>query len=115
MKEMTPLEEVRHSAAHVLAAAVLRLYPKTQLDIGPPTDNGFYYDFDSEVAFTPEVIEEIEVEMKKIIKENQRFERVEVSREEAKKIISDMGQEEYKLGRLKDIPCLLYTSDGADE
>jgi threonyl-tRNA synthetase len=57
MKEMTPLEEVRHSAAHVLAAAVLRLYPKTQLDIGPPTDNGFYYDFDSEVAFTPEVLE----------------------------------------------------------
>jgi threonyl-tRNA synthetase len=104
MKEMTPLEEVRHSAAHVLAAAVLRLYPKTQLDIGPPTDNGFYYDFDSEVAFTPEVLEEIEAEMKKIIKENQRFERVEVSREEARKIISDMGQEEYKLGRLKDIP-----------
>ena len=104
MKEMTPLEEVRHSAAHVLAAAVLRLYPKTQLDIGPPTDNGFYYDFDSEVAFTPEVLEQIEAEMKKIIKENQRFERVEVSREEAKKIISDMGQEEYKLGRLKDIP-----------
>jgi threonyl-tRNA synthetase len=104
MKEMTPLEEVRHSAAHVLAAAVLRLYPKTQLDIGPPTDNGFYYDFDSEVAFTPEVLEEIEAEMKKIIKENQRFERVEVSREEAKKIISDMGQEEYKLGRLEDIP-----------
>jgi threonyl-tRNA synthetase len=104
MKEMTPLEEVRHSAAHVLAAAVLRLYPKTQLDIGPPTDNGFYYDFDSEVAFTPEVLEQIEAEMKKIIKENQRFERVEVSREEAKKIISDMGQEEYKLGRLEDIP-----------
>ncbi|MFL2913198.1 MAG: threonine--tRNA ligase [Opitutales bacterium] len=105
MKEMTPLEEVRHSAAHVLAAAVLRLYPKTQLDIGPPTENGFYYDFDSEVAFTPEVLEEIETEMKKIVKENQRFERVEVSREEAKKIISDMGQESYKLGRLEDIPA----------
>jgi threonyl-tRNA synthetase len=104
MKEMNPLEEIRHSTAHVLAAAVLRLYPDTQLDIGPPTDNGFYYDFDSEIAFTPEVLEEIEAEMKKIIKENQRFERVEVSREEAKKIISDMGQVTYKLGRLDDIP-----------
>ena len=104
MKEMNPLEEIRHSTAHVLAAAVLRLYPDAQLDIGPPTDNGFYYDFDSEIAFTPEVLEEIEVEMKKIIKENQRFERIEVSREEAKKIISDMGQTTYKLGRLDDIP-----------
>ena len=104
MKEMSPLEEIRHSTAHVLAAAVLRLYPNTQLDIGPPTDNGFYYDFDSDMAFTPEIIEEIEVEMKKIIKENQRFERLEVSRDEAKKIISKMGQDTYKLGRLNDIP-----------
>ncbi len=104
MKEMSPLEEIRHSTAHVLAAAVLRLYPNTQLDIGPPTDNGFYYDFDSDMAFTPEIIEEIEVEMKKIIKENQRFERLEVSRDEAKKIISEMGQDSYKLGRLNDIP-----------
>jgi threonyl-tRNA synthetase len=104
MKEMSPLEEIRHSTAHVLAAAVLRLYPNTQLDIGPPTDNGFYYDFDSDMAFTPEIIEEIEVEMKKIIKENQRFERLEVSRDEAKKIISEMGQDTYKLGRLNDIP-----------
>ena len=52
MKEMTPLEEIRHSASHVLATAVLRLYPETKLDIGPPTDTGFYYDFDSEVPFT---------------------------------------------------------------
>jgi threonyl-tRNA synthetase len=56
------------------------------------------------MAFTPEIIEEIEVEMKKIIKENQRFERLEVSRDEAKKIISKMGQDTYKLGRLNDIP-----------
>ena len=104
MKEMSPLEEIRHSTAHVLAAAVLRLYPDTQLDIGPPTDNGFYYDFDSDIAFTPEIIEEIEVEMKKIIKENQRFERLEVSRDDAKKIITEMGQTTYKLGRLEDIP-----------
>jgi len=104
MKEMSPLEEIRHSTAHILAAAVLRLYPDTQLDIGPPTDSGFYYDFDSSTPFTPEVLEEIEVEMKKIIKENQRFERMEVSREEAIKIITEMGQTTYKLGRLNDIP-----------
>ena len=85
---MSPLEEIRHSTAHILAAAVLRLYPDTQLDIWPPTDSGFYYDFDSSTPFTPEVLDEIEVEMKKIIKENQRFERVEVSREEAIKIIT---------------------------
>jgi threonyl-tRNA synthetase len=104
MKEMSPLEEIRHSAAHVLATAVLRLYPDTQLDIGPPTDSGFYYDFDSEIPFTPEILQQIEEEMKKVIKENQRFERQEVSREEAVAIIKKMGQETYKLGRLDDIP-----------
>ncbi len=101
---MSPLEEIRHSAAHVLATAVLRLYPKTKLDIGPPTDNGFYYDFDSEVSFTPEILDKIEDEMKKVIKENQRFKRFEVSREEAISIIHEMEQEIYKLGRLEDIP-----------
>ena len=104
MKEMCPLEEIRHSAAHVLATAVLRLYPNTKLDIGPPTDSGFYYDFDSDIPFTPDIIEEIEAEMKKVIKENQRFERLEVSRKEAVAIIESMGQETYKLGRLDDIP-----------
>ena len=59
MKQMTPLEEIRHSTAHVLAAAVLRPYPDTKLDIGPPTDTGFYYDFDSSTSFTPEILEEI--------------------------------------------------------
>lgn len=104
MKEMSPLEEIRHSAAHVLATAVLRLYPNTQLDIGPPTDAGFYYDFDSEIPFSPEVLQQIEEEMRKVIKENQRFERQEVSREEAVSIIKEMGQTTYKLGRLDDIP-----------
>jgi threonyl-tRNA synthetase len=104
MKEMSPLEEIRHSAAHVLATAVLRLYPETQLDIGPPTDSGFYYDFDSEVPFTPEVLQQIEEEMGKVIKENQRFERLEVNREEAISMIKEMNQTTYKLGRLEDIP-----------
>lgn len=102
--EMSPLEELRHSCSHVLATAVLRLFPETQLDIGPPTDNGFYYDFDSEHKFTTEDLEKIEAEMKKVVNENQRFERREVSREEAVELIKQMGQERYKLGRLDDIP-----------
>lgn len=105
MKEnMTPLEEIRHSSAHVLATAVLRLFPDAQLDIGPPTDSGFYYDFDLNHKFTAEDLENIESEMKKVIKENQRFERVEVPREEAVQMIKEMDQETYKLGRLDDIP-----------
>ncbi|QYY34934.1 threonine--tRNA ligase [Ruficoccus sp. ZRK36] len=104
MKAMTPLEELRHSTSHVLATAVLRLFPETKLDIGPPTDTGFYYDFDLEHKFTAEDLEALEAEMKKVIKENQKFERQECSREEATKIIQDFGQAEYKLGRLADIP-----------
>jgi threonyl-tRNA synthetase len=104
MKEMTPLEEIRHSASHVLATAVLRLFPDAKLDIGPPTDSGFYYDFDLDHAFTGEDLERIEEEMAKVIKENQRFERFETSREEAEALIRERGQEAYKLGRLADIP-----------
>jgi len=102
--QMTPLEELRHSASHVLAAAVLRLHPEAKLDIGPPTDNGFYYDIDLDRKLTAEDLEQIEAEMKNVIKENQKFERQEVDRDEAEKIIRDAGQERYKLGRLADIP-----------
>lgn len=104
MKDMSPLEEIRHSSAHILATAVLRLFPEAKLDIGPPTDTGFYYDFDIEHKFTAEDLEAIEAEMKKVIKENQRFERFEKTREEAIELIKEIGQEEYKLGRLEDIP-----------
>ena len=90
MKDMTPLEEIRHSSAHVLATAVLRLFPEAKLDIGPPTDTGFYYDFDLEHTFTFEDLERIEGEMQKIIKENQRFERFETSREEAVQMIKSV-------------------------
>jgi threonyl-tRNA synthetase len=101
---MTPLEELRHSCAHVLATAVLRLYPETQLDIGPPTDTGFYYDIDLDKSLTSEDLEAIEAKMKEVIKENQKFERMECSREDAIARIKEMGQERYKLGRLDDIP-----------
>jgi threonyl-tRNA synthetase len=101
---MTPLEELRHSASHVLATAVLRLFPDAKLDIGPPTDAGFYYDIDLDHKLTMDDLAKLEVEMKKIAEENQRFDRKEVSREEAIEIIKSRGQERYKLGRLADIP-----------
>jgi threonyl-tRNA synthetase len=101
---MTPLEELRHSCSHVLATAVLRLFPEAKLDIGPPTDTGFYYDFDLDHKFTTEDLARIEAEMKKVAEENQPFLRREVSRAEAEDIIRQRGQERYKLGRLADIP-----------
>jgi threonyl-tRNA synthetase len=102
---MTPLEELRHSASHILATAVLRIFPDAKLDIGPPTDTGFYYDIDLDHKFTTEDLVKIEAEMKKIADENQAFIRKEVSRDEAIEIIKSRGQERYKLGRLADIPA----------
>jgi threonyl-tRNA synthetase len=101
---MTPLEEIRHSCSHVLATAVLRLFPEAKLDIGPPTDTGFYYDIDLDHRFTAEDLVRLEAEMRKVADENQPFLRREVSREEAVEIICSRGQERYKLGRLADIP-----------
>jgi threonyl-tRNA synthetase len=101
---MTPLEELRHSSSHVLATAILRVFPDAKLDIGPPTDTGFYYDIDLDHKLTQEDLSRIEAEMKKVADENQPFLRKEVSREEAAEIIKARGQERYKLGRLADIP-----------
>tara|TARA_B100000902_G_scaffold12040_1_gene14640 strand:- start:3146 stop:4960 length:1815 start_codon:yes stop_codon:yes gene_type:complete len=101
--QMSDLERLRHSCAHVLATAVLRLWPNAKLDIGPPTDEGFYYDFDLEHRFSPEDFEAIEAEMKKVIKENQKFERSTKSREEAKAFYKEQDQK-YKLERVDDIP-----------
>ena len=104
MKDMSPLEQIRHSCSHVLATAILRLFPETQLDIGPPTENGFYYDIDLDKKLDATDLEAIELEMKKVVKENQKFIRIECSREEAVAKIKEIGQERYKLGRLDDIP-----------
>jgi len=101
---MSPLEELRHSGSHILATAILRLFPEAKLDIGPPTDTGFYYDIDLDHKLTAEDLAKIEAEMKKVVDENQPFLRKEVSREEAVAIIKERGQERYKLGRLADIP-----------
>ncbi len=96
---------MRHSAAHVMAAAVRRLFgPEVQLDIGPPTDEGFYYDFEMEHRLTPEDLPKIEAEMAKIIAEDQKFERTEVARADALPLIASMNQRRYKVERLGDIP-----------
>src|SRR6266478_4399301 len=81
--QMSDLERLRHSAAHVLATAILRLWPEAQFAAGPPVENGFYYDVDLPHRISPEDFEKIEAEMKKEIKANHQFERLEVSRDEA--------------------------------
>ena len=101
--QMSDLERLRHSCAHVLATAVLRLWPDARLDIGPPTMEGFYYDFDLEHRFSPEDFETIEAEMKKVTKENQTFERSTKTREEAKAYYAERGQN-FKVERVDDIP-----------
>ncbi len=101
--QMSDLDRLRHSCAHVLATAVLRLWPDTKLDIGPPTEEGFYYDFDLKHRFSPEDFIAIESEMKKVIKENQKFERSIKTREEAIALF-DKQDQKYKVERVGDIP-----------
>ena len=93
----------RHTASHILAQAVKRLYPNVKLAIGPAIDNGFYYDFDTDVMFTPEMLEKIEGEMKKIVKEDIALERFTMSREEAVKYFTDKG-EIYKVELVEELP-----------
>ncbi|WP_411847378.1 threonine--tRNA ligase [Roseibacillus persicicus] len=80
---MSDLERLRHSCAHVLATAIARIWPDVQFAAGPPVDGGFYYDMQLEHRISPDDFEKIEAEMKKIVKENQTFERIVVSRDEA--------------------------------
>ena len=93
----------RHSASHVLAQAVKRLYPESKLAIGPAIENGFYYDIDSDVTFTPEVLEKIEAEMRKICKEKLPIERFELPRAEALKFMAER-EEPYKVQLIEDLP-----------
>src|SRR5437660_1122012 len=81
--QMTALERLRHSASHVLATAILKIWPEAQFAAGPPVENGFYYDVDLPHRISPDDFEKIEAEMKKEIKANHPFERIEVSRDEA--------------------------------
>ena len=97
--QMTDLERVRHSAAHVMATAILRIWPDAQFAYGPPVENGFYYDFEMEHRITPDDFEKIEKEMKKVAKQNQKFEYKAISREDAK-AMADSG----RLGGLTERP-----------
>ena len=92
-----------HTCSHVLAQAVKRLWPETKLAIGPSIDNGFYYDLDSDETFTPEDLEKIETEMRKICKEKLKMERFELPREEAVKFMEEKG-EPYKVELINDLP-----------
>ena len=83
---MTEIETLRHSSAHVLATAILRIWPEAQFAAGPPVENGFYYDVDLPHRITPEDFARVEEEMRKEIKANHRFERIEVSRDEARQL-----------------------------
>ena len=114
-QKMTELERLRHSCAHVLATAILRLWPEAQFAAGPPVENGFYYDLDLAHRISPEDFEKIEAEMKKEIKANHVFERIVVTREQA---LADAASgrlgglaerpgnpSQFKLGNLADIPA----------
>ncbi|MDY5477924.1 MAG: threonine--tRNA ligase [Enterocloster clostridioformis] len=97
------LRAIRHTASHVLAQAVKRLYPDAKLAIGPAIDDGFYYDFDREGGFTPEDLEKLEAEMAKIVKENLPIKPFVLPRAEAIKFMKEKG-EPYKVELIEDLP-----------
>src|SRR5438876_11883269 len=111
--QMTDIERLRHSAAHVLATAILKLWPDAQFAAGPPVENGFYYDVELDHRISPEDFEKIEAEMKKEIKANHVFERVAVTRDQAfadaqRGRLGALGDRsaasKFKIGNLEDIP-----------
>src|SRR5439155_19262235 len=81
--QMTDIERLRHSASHVLAQAILQMWPEAQFAAGPPVENGFYYDVDLPHRISPDDFDKIEDQMKKEVKADHPFERIEVSRDEA--------------------------------
>src|SRR6266849_2560174 len=111
--QMTDIERLRHSASHVLATAILKIWPEAQFAAGPPVENGFYYDVDLPHRISPEDFEKIEAEMKKEIKANHPFEKMEVFRDEALEMgkkgrlaaLSDRDQpSKYKIDIIENIP-----------
>jgi threonyl-tRNA synthetase len=112
--QMTEIERLRHSASHVLATAILKIWPEAQFAAGPPVENGFYYDVDLPHRISPEDFEKIEAEMKKEIKANHTFEKMEVSRDEALDLgkkgrlaaLSDRDQpSKFKIDIIENIPA----------
>jgi len=113
-EQMTDVERLRHSASHVLATAILKLWPEAQFAAGPPVENGFYYDVDLSHRISPDDFEKIEAEMKKEIQANYPFERMEVSRDEALELgrkgrlaaLTDRDQpSKFKIDIVKNIPA----------
>src|SRR5438067_9718545 len=111
---MTDIERLRHSASHVLATAILKIWPEAQFAAGPPVENGFYYDVDLPHRISPEDFGQIEAEMKKEIKANHSFERLEVSRDDALEMAKrgELGAlsarpapSKYKLDIIENIPA----------
>jgi threonyl-tRNA synthetase len=112
-EQMTDIERLRHSASHVLATAILKIWPEAQFAAGPPVENGFYYDVDLPHRISPDDFEKIEAEMKNEIKANHPFERMEVSRDEALELgnkgrlaaLSERAEpSKYKLDIIENIP-----------
>src|SRR6266576_1630416 len=112
-EQMTDIERLRHSAAHVLATAILKIWPDAQFAAGPPVENGFYYDLELDHRISPDDFEKIEAEMKKEIKANHTFERVVVSRDEAlsmanRGVLGALGERsspsKFKLDIIQNIP-----------
>src|SRR5438046_6029450 len=111
--QMTDIERLRHSASHLLATAILKIWPEAQFAAGPPVENGFYYDVNLPHRISPDDFEKIEAEMKKEIKANHPFERMEVSRDEALELgrkgrlaaLSDRPEpSKYKIDIIEDMP-----------
>jgi threonyl-tRNA synthetase len=112
-EQMTDIERLRHSASHVLATAILKIWPEAQFAAGPPVENGFYYDVDLSHRISPDDFEKIEAEMKNEIKANHPFERIEVSRDEALELgkqgrLAALGERpepsKFKLDIIENIP-----------
>src|SRR3954471_23555820 len=112
-EQMSDVERLRHSAAHVLATAILKIWPEAQFAAGPPVENGFYYDVDLAHRISSDDFEKIEAEMKNEIKANHTFEKIEVSRDEALELgkqgrlaaLTERPQpSEFKLDIIENIP-----------
>ena len=101
--KLSPLETVRHSTAHVMAKAVQRLFPETKVTIGPSIESGFYYDFDRKQPFTEDDLGRIEAEMQKIVDADEKFERHELPRADARSMFEKMG-ESYKVELIDSFP-----------
>src|SRR5947208_17032321 len=111
--QMTDIERLRHSTAHVLATAILKIWPEAQFAAGPPVENGFYYDVDLPHRISPDDFEKIEAEMKNEIKANHTFDKIEVSRDEALELgkqgrlagLTERSEpSKYKLDIIENIP-----------